>query len=330
MPSVSVVVVTWNSGGDIGACLASVADQGVDVEVVVVDNGSSDDTRELVRSAPLPVELVEMGTNTGYARATNAGVARSTADLVLLLNPDVVLDPGCLARLVAVLERRPEAVGVGARLRNADGSLQLAALRDPTWRQMLATQTGIGRRIDRRQGHRHDRRRTYRDEWRDADERAFAVDVQIGACLLLRRVHLPPGPFDERFPLYFNDGDLCRRVRAHGPLLVDPCAGAEHRRGTSTARVPHPRLRAEFYCSLFRYTDRWWTWRASLALRLVLLVDAALHEVAMRLGRRDPGTRRTATFGAVGLPGGATPWFGPPAGLLPDRSMRQPAAGATA
>ena len=320
---VSVVVVTWNSAEDIGACLASVAAQQVDVEVVVVDNGSTDTTREVVDAAPVPVELVELGANTGYARASNVGVDATTGDLVLLLNPDVVLDPGCLSDLVAVLERRPDAVGVGARLRNTDGSLQLAALRDPGWIQLVATMTGVGRRLDRRLGHRHERHRTYRDEWEQAGGQVFPVDVQIGACLLLRRVHLPPGPFDERFPLYFNDGDLCRRVRAHGPLLVDPRAGAAHRRGTSTARVPHPRLRAEFYGSLFRYTDRWWSWGASASLRIVFLVDAVLHELLLRARRRDPGTRRQAIVGGIGLPGGAAPWFGPPAGVLPDRTMRR-------
>lgn len=328
MARVGVVIVTWGSAEDIGPCLDSLADQEVDaaLDVVVVDNGSTDGTRDAVDGSRASASFVALEGNTGYAHATNVGAAAVEGDHVLLLNPDVVLDPGCLSRLVATLEERPAAAGVGARLRNADGSLQLAALRDPTWAQVAFTLTSTGRRLDRLRGSPHERHRTYLDEWARADDEPFPVDVQIGACLLLRRAHLPPRLFDERFPLYFNDGDLCRRVRTHGPLLVDPRAGAMHRRGTSTHKVPHPRLRAEFFTSLFRYADRWWPWWSAWSMRLLLLVESVIYTAMVRLRGRTPTSARAAVFGSLGLVGGAPPWFGPPAGWLPDRTMRRGAA----
>jgi GT2 family glycosyltransferase len=109
VPRLSIVIVTYNSIAQIDACLASVASTvpPIDSETLVVDNASPDGTAHAIRQRWPGVTVVDAGANVGFARANNIGIRRSSGELLLLLNPDTVLRPGAIGRLVHVLESTP-------------------------------------------------------------------------------------------------------------------------------------------------------------------------------------------------------------------------------
>jgi hypothetical protein len=316
-PAVSVVVVTYGHADEIGACLDGVAAQqadGADLEVVVVDSASTDATLEALAAHPLAVEVVARARNDGFSAAVNDGVARSRGELVLLLNPDCVMEPGCLAALAAHLEREPEAGGAAALLVGPDGELQRFARRDGGAGPALWTMTEVGRRLDERRGLRHRAWRRYEAEWAAGLTRPLAVDVPAAACVLVRRALLGPAPLDLSMPLFFSDAELFRRLRGAGWRFdVVPGARAFHGYGTSHRRLDQGRRRAEWVASLWRYADAWpLPQRALLALGLV--ADALAAGLLLALGRGRPDTPAffRGTLGGLGLPGGAEPWLSAP------------------
>lgn len=233
---VSVLLVTFDHEDEIDACLDGALNQdGVDVEVVVLDNASSDKTLKRLRKRGGAIKVIASKENIGFARGVNEAFAASTGALVLLLNPDVVMAPGCLNALVAHLEDE-EVVGAAALLRNPDGSPQQFARRDHGLKTSVWAFTDLGKRFDAklRKG-RSLAYRSYAESWEP--EEPLAVDVPACACVLLRREDLAPRPMDPAFPLFFNDADLFRRLRSEGRVEVVPTAHASHGYGTSVQRA---------------------------------------------------------------------------------------------
>ena len=224
MSDVSVVVVTYNGLPWVEQALASV--QGV--ETVLVDNGSSDGTVDVVRARFPEVVVVEQE-NRGLAAGWNAGVAHTSGRYVLLLNSDAWLDEGALDALVAFADAHPRAAVVGPRLRNPDGTLQRSVRGFPTlWR--LATEYLFLRKLAPRSralnafyagGFAHDETRE--------------VEVLMGAVWLVRRAAIDEvGPADARFFLFSEEVDWAYRLRQAGWTSVFfPGAGATHVYGAS-------------------------------------------------------------------------------------------------
>lgn len=233
MPEVGVVVVTWNSAATIGACLGSIPS---DVPVVVVDNASRDQTVKRVRESHPEAQIVALDRNLGFGAACNVGAERLGSCDVLLLNPDAMLAQGAIDQLAAILAQDSTLGIVGPLITDSEGRLELSWGHDPT----LVTEW-------RRQ---REHRRLPSVE---SLERA-RVDWVTGACCLVRRAAWEAvGGFDEGFFLYFEDLDLCRRVRAHGwGISFDPSARATHVRGASADTLGE--LKAERYrVSQLRY-----------------------------------------------------------------------------
>jgi hypothetical protein len=224
MPDAAVVVVTHNSLPWIEPCLESVRG----IETVVVDNGSSDGTPEVVRELFPDVQLVEQE-NRGLAAGWNTGLERTTGRYVLILNADAWLVGDALAQLVTFADAHPEAAVVGPRLTNPDGSLQRSVRGFPTvWR--LATEYLFLRKLAPRSqllnafyagGFEH-------DEVREAD-------FLMGACLLVRREAIAEvGTLDESFFLFSEETDWCYRfVGAGWKVLFFPGAECVHVGGAS-------------------------------------------------------------------------------------------------
>jgi N-acetylglucosaminyl-diphospho-decaprenol L-rhamnosyltransferase len=147
---VGVLVVTYDHADEIDACLdAVVAQDGIDPQVVVCDNASSDATADRVARRG-DVTLLRFDRNLGFAAGMNTAFAATTADLVLLLNPDCVLEPGALRALVDHLDARPRVALAAAALRHLDGSPQDFARREIGALGALRTLTEVGRRLDYR------------------------------------------------------------------------------------------------------------------------------------------------------------------------------------
>ncbi|MCL4235432.1 MAG: glycosyltransferase, partial [Deltaproteobacteria bacterium] len=207
---VTACVVTFNSEGTIEPCLRSALDQaGVDLDVVVVDNASLDSTRAIVRNVdPNRVALVEQAGNVGFAAAMNLAIERSSAPLVLVLNPDVILHDDCVATLGAYLRDETRIAAVQPKLiMGRDGRTGFAPI------DSVGVRVDV-RRIDARDlGH----GLADRGQW----SLARGIFGPTGACALWRRDALlelkeRTGIFDERFFAYYEDVDLAWRARRRG------------------------------------------------------------------------------------------------------------------
>jgi N-acetylglucosaminyl-diphospho-decaprenol L-rhamnosyltransferase len=219
MSDVSVVVVTYNALPWLERCLESVRG----VETVIVDHGSTDGTRELVRERFPELQLVEEE-NRGLAFGWNTGIARTSGRYVLLLNSDAWLDDGALDALVGCAGEHPDAAVVGPRLRYPDGRLQRSVRGYPTlWR--LATEFFFLRRLAPRS-------RTLNAFYGAGFDHASVRDAEVlmGAVWLVRRAAIDEvGPADDTFFLFSEETDWAYRfTRAGWKLLFCPDAGATH------------------------------------------------------------------------------------------------------
>src|SRR5687767_2964293 len=234
MPRLSIIIVSYNSRGDLEGCLQSLtsAPPRVDHEVVVVDNASADGTTAYLRERWPGVRLIEAGGNVGFARANNVGIRQTFGELVLLLNPDTVVKPGALDRLVAVLDARPDAAAAGPRIVDQHGRAELSfgQMISPLaeLRQKLLV-TGNARGVP-----------VVTAIVDGLTRRSRPVDWVSGACLLIRRSDLEAvGLLDERFFLYTEDVDLCASVRARRrTVLFFADVEVVHLRGHSGASTP--------------------------------------------------------------------------------------------
>jgi GT2 family glycosyltransferase len=268
--TLSVVVVAHESRPHLSACLRAVyAQSGVRLlDVVVVDNASTDGGGAAVRREFPQVQVVASSRNLGFAAGVNLGVRHVTGEAILLLNPDAVLEPGALGRLAAFLEATPEAGVVAPKLVDPSGALQFSCRRFPgRWmalghRYALLTRLLPGNPITRHY---------LLTDWDHGSARA--VDWVSGACVLVRRTALQQvGGLDEGFFLFSEDVDLCKRLWAAGwKIYYLPEAVAVHRIGIS-ARRDSPRLILARHRSMLRYHHK--HYRAWTPLGLV--TDAAI------------------------------------------------------
>ncbi|HEV8119096.1 MAG TPA: glycosyltransferase family 2 protein [Thermoanaerobaculia bacterium] len=225
MPDVSIIVVAHNDESDLPISVGSaLAQRGVEVETIVVDNASADRSRESVRRAGNgAVRLIESPENVGFAAAMNLGIAESRGRYVLALNPDCRLEPDFAAVLAARLDARPDLGSASGRLIRAAGpGLAPASLLDSAGIYRTAT----GRHFDRGSGQ-------TADGLYMAEEEVFGAS---GAAGFYRRdaldsARISTGIFDSDFFLYREDADLSWRLQNLGwKCLYVPSAVAYHRR----------------------------------------------------------------------------------------------------
>jgi hypothetical protein len=226
---VSVVVVTWNALPWIEQCLESVrSSEVVDVEVLVVDHGSTDDTVEFVRARFPEVRLIEQE-NKGMGGGNNAGMRAADGRYFFLLNSDAWVIDDALDKLVAFADEHPEAAVVGPKLLNTDGTLQRSVRGEPTlWR--LATEYLFIRKLAPRSKRLNP---LYRGDF--DHERAAEVDWLFGPALLVRREAADAvGLFDEDFFMFSEEVDWMTRFRRAGwSVMFFPDATVMHVGGAS-------------------------------------------------------------------------------------------------
>jgi len=237
----SIIIVNWNTRDLLAQCLQSVYEtvQGLECEIFVVDNASSDGSAAMVRERFPCVRLVENWENVGFARANNQAIRESTGRYVVLLNPDTVVKPGALEALVPFMDTHPQAGAGGARLLNPDGTLQTSCYPAPTlsrefWRLFHLDAYWLYAHYDMA-------------SW--GLDRPREVDVLQGACLILRREALDQvGLLDEDYFIYTEEVDLCQRLRHQGwKAYWLPQAAVVHYGGQSTQQVA-----AQMFLSLYQ------------------------------------------------------------------------------
>ncbi|MCA8959355.1 MAG: glycosyltransferase family 2 protein, partial [Planctomycetes bacterium] len=226
-PRLSVVAVVWNARDELEPFLESVLAQ-VDpatTEIVLVDNGSTDGSREILRERP-EVVLIENDRNSGFGAGLNLGCAHATSPRLLLCNPDLEFRPGAIDALVATLDAEPALGGVGPIIRIEGGGVCPLLRGHPGITYGWSFFTGLMAKFPRSRWINahfdHDpARRSHRQPWLH------------GCCGLYRRdAFRAIGGFDERFFLYFEDCDLGRRLTEAGwRLALAPDAEVQHREG---------------------------------------------------------------------------------------------------
>jgi GT2 family glycosyltransferase len=244
-PAVDVVIVSFRSRELLRRCLLPLV-AAPDLAIIVIDNASGDGTAEMVAAEFPDVALKASQENLGFARATNLGIQAGAAPYVLALNPDTQVEPDDLAKLVSLMESRPEIGVCGPRLVQPDGTLDHAGRRSfPTILSSLGHFSGIGRR--RKSG----RLAAYRAPEVDAGP----VDAVNGAFMLIRRSALAEiGLFDEGYWMYMEDLDLCYRFAEAGWLTwYEPSVSAMHVKGGSAGARRGPRLNYAFHYGMYRF-----------------------------------------------------------------------------
>lgn len=229
----SIAIVNWNTSDILDQCLMSIYDtvKGLEYEVIVVDNNSSDGSVQMVREKHLWVKLLANNENVGFSRANNQAYKISQGRYFLLLNSDTVCRPSALSGMVAFLDAHPSAGVVGPLVLNADKTLQPSWARFPSvWSEIIGR---LNRNIDgvsepprdamsvRKLGH-------------------FQTDWVGGCCLMLRRDSIENvGLMDESLYMYCEETDWCYRLRQNGwEVWVDPRYEIVHLGGASSAQMP--------------------------------------------------------------------------------------------
>lgn len=218
---VTAIVVAYESAEVLPACLAALAREGV--PAIVVDNASSDASQEVARGHG--AQVIANLRNEGYGRANNQGIRASATPFVLIVNPDIEIEAGAVVALLAAAERYPDAGMLAPRIVEPSGRIfvQPRSLLSPDHLNR-ARSAAIP----------------------DGDA---CLPFLSGACLLLRReVFLGLGGFDPSIFLFYEDDDLCRRMRDAGHALVHVHgAQAQHARGRSSRPDPARRFHARWH-----------------------------------------------------------------------------------
>lgn len=292
-PDVSVLIVTYNSASFIDRCLTSLQEQvGCTHEVIVADNASQDDTVRVLRERWPDVRLIDMGGNTGFAKANNAAAQVANGRHVLLLNGDAWLEPETLRELVAFLDGHPD-VGVAApQLLNPDGTDQKTARSFPTPAAALFGRRSVLSRVFPRNRW----TRAYlagSSEQRDVDPRRsdVAVDWVSGAALMSpRETYLRLGGLDEGFFMHWEDADFCRRIHDEGlGVRFLTTAYARHAEGSSRRGWPTEQIK-HFHRGAYRYYAKHHLARGGRRLARPLAA-AALGTRAAALAARSAARR---------------------------------------
>ena len=283
-PTLSVVIVNWNGAGYIGPCLDSV--RGPDREVLVVDNGSSDASRERVTGGFPWVRWIETGSNLGFAAAANRGLRLSRGRLVLFLNPDARSTEAAIAAATRTLDEQPSVGLVAVAHRDEDGRptptvepfFSLRALAGRRWEKRVRSPEGPG---------------------------PVPIDWAHGAFYVGRRDELVAlGGYDERYFLYAEDMDLCFRVQESGRSVVYlPQVSIVHQGNRAGERLLGDRRAAAIFASSLVFYGRHHGRLAQFTLRAAAFAFCAVRGVWRRV-TGAPLAAQDLSMAGVALRGG--------------------------
>jgi GT2 family glycosyltransferase len=264
---ISVVIVGWNARHYLELCLESLAASPPHrtMEIFVVDNASADGTSEVIQARFPYVKLIRSAENLGFAKGNNVAIRQCQGRYIALVNPDVIVLPGCLDALADFLDQNPKVGNVGPRVLNPDGTLQSSCRRFPSLWNNFCSSTALAS--------------TFKGSRFFAGEHMFffphdrtlAVNVLVGCFSMIRREAFDAvGLLDEDLFMYGDDVDWCRRCwNAGWQVVFFPGARAIHDRGKITA--PYPvRFAVAQQRSVIRYWKKHHTFFGVLGIRTVM------------------------------------------------------------
>ncbi len=301
--SLAIVIVNYNSAPEILACLRSLEQNFASnrCEIIVADNGSTDSSIALITAQYPHVRVLLLHENRGFAAACNAGMQAAVGTNILLLNPDTETDCAAVSALFGALQEHPQWGIVGARMVNGAGRPYRAARRLPTVRDLVFSATGLARLFP------HSRYWNGYLYGERALESLDEVEQVEGSCLLISAAaRQAVGDLDERFFIFFEEVDWCKRVREAGfEIHVVPSVEVKHHISTTMGR--HYERTREYHAqsamAYFRKHHGESGYRAlRRAMRWALMLRAAMTGLPALLNignmrRRFSGTlRELATY----------------------------------
>jgi GT2 family glycosyltransferase len=246
----SITICSWNTLKDLDACLRSLEDERATVqfEVIVIENASDDGSPQMVQDKYPWVNLQVQSTNLGFGKGHNLGFGLAKGKVLVALNSDTVVHAGALASMAAFLSENPDIGIAGPKLLNPDGSLQLSCRRFPTPIAALFRNTPFGKLFPKNRF----TREYLMSDW--AHDEPRDVDWVSGAALFLSRdAYAKIGGFDERFFMFLEDVDICKRAHEAGFRVVYyPKAVITHAIGRSTDLAANAMIR-QFHQSMMLY-----------------------------------------------------------------------------
>ncbi len=263
----SIVVVNWNTASFLSDCLASIEPSNIagGCEVIVVDNFSSDNSVNIVKTCFSDVILLQETINHGYAKGNNIGISRATGEYILTLNSDTVVSSSVLQDAITKLEEMPGYGCLAVKLIGADGLTQRSVRGFPTISGIFGDVTGLGKLF------------RFFDSYRQTRfdyEKSQEASQPMGTFLLFRGSILKeiPGPFDERFPIFFNEVDLLQQMQKKGfKCWYESSLSITHFGGESTKQVKKSMV-WESHRSLIRYFSKNLRGMARLSLLFIIPV----------------------------------------------------------
>lgn len=273
-PDLSVCLVSFNTRALLERCLDALTREGVD-EIIVADNASQDGTPAMLAEKFPRAQLIRNAENLDYTRAMNQCLRAARGTFILLLNPDTEPQPGALQALQSALAQYPQWGAAGARLEFPDGSLQRTGNRFPTRAFLLLDALGLNARFPNNRV----RRANGYAEWDRASARQ--VDALSGACLLVRRAVLEQvGLLDERFTMYKEEVDWCRRMRARGWRVgYAPGARVIHYGEQSARQTSDARRSALYENSVSQYAQKYFGAPLASLLRAIFWFKRATYSL---------------------------------------------------
>ena len=240
MTDLSVIILTHNTRELTIACvraaLGDLASGGLNAEVIVVDNASTDGTARAIREQFGAVRVIENEENAGFARGNNIGLAAARGRYRLLLNSDAFVQPGALRALVAFMDAHPDAGACGPMLLNEDGSLQPSGRSLPSVGSVFADMTKL---------YRVSRRDVFEQRGRDYGQVARVGEISGAALMIRREAYEATGGFDPAFFAYYEDVDLCKRIGQAGyAIYYVPDAKVMHLWKRTSCALPETSYRA--------------------------------------------------------------------------------------
>ncbi|MCE9558511.1 MAG: glycosyltransferase family 2 protein [Armatimonadetes bacterium] len=264
----SILIVNWNTRDLLRACLRSLlADRRASTEIIVVDNASTDESAPMVL-AEFPSVLVQKSLiNSGYAAGNNIAFSHAQGDFLLTLNPDTEIGPGTLDRAIQTLEAHPDCGVLSCKFRGPDNEIQKSVRGFPTLLGIFGDVSGLGNFFSK------SKLGSYRLGQFDYEQSQYAPQP-MGTFLLFRREALraigdDKKPFDEQFPIFFNEVDLLKRLDSAGwKCWYESSIEIKHHGGMSTRQVRKPMI-WESHRSLIRYLNLHTRGPARIVLPLV-------------------------------------------------------------
>lgn len=288
-PDISIIIINWNTRDMLADCIDSIwhhAD-GLKLDIIVVDNASSDGSQAMLRESYPDVQLIANQDNVGFAKANNQAMQIAEGRYFLLWNSDAFAQPDSLQALLRLAEAQPQAGLIGAQLRNQDGSFQASHTPFPTLWQEFLILTALGRRM---YGN------SYPSHGPEAEHGPQQVDYVEGACMLVRReAYEQVGGLDEGYFMYAEEVDWCMSIKRAGwQIWYQPASKVTHLGGASSSGR-RTRREADLYRSRVRFFNKHYgAFQAALLKGLIYSLTAvkiAVHKTA-----------RVLTGGRVGRP----------------------------